>query len=275
MPLSVAYWSGDLPDPDMVPWYNDGARIDSRHPNDRLVRRRIASTGTPETTIFHGAHARLFRRAARLRRRRRDGGVDPVSPRPGAVSDTPCGDRERDGEIPPEVTQPVNVLREPPPLARAILWKPLPDAYHLLASMMRGARAPGVALRHAARLPSGRAPPTVRAGPGAWRLPCRPALRMPTHTRALRRREHRGAVRGRERSRDRVARYAGGFRYGSQATQPASAVAHWVVSERQRPRPAAAAGRRRDAHDVLRRAVADDDDRRAIVDELERCLLHL
>jgi hypothetical protein len=45
---------------------------------------------------------------------------------------------EPGGEIPREVTQPVNVLRESLPLARAILWKPLPDAYHLLASMMRG-----------------------------------------------------------------------------------------------------------------------------------------
>ena len=44
---------------------------------------------------------------------------------------------ERDGEIPTELTQGDNILREPPPLARATLWKPLPDAYHLLASMMR------------------------------------------------------------------------------------------------------------------------------------------
>src|SRR5688500_5157219 len=29
------------------------------------------------------------------------------------------------------------VLRDPMPTARAILWKPLPDSYHLLASMMR------------------------------------------------------------------------------------------------------------------------------------------
>src|SRR5688572_5291018 len=30
-----------------------------------------------------------------------------------------------------------HVRREPLPTARAILWKPLPDSYHLLASMMR------------------------------------------------------------------------------------------------------------------------------------------
>jgi hypothetical protein len=37
----------------------------------------------------------------------------------------------------PEVTPPDRVRREPLPSARAILWKPLPDSYHLLASMMR------------------------------------------------------------------------------------------------------------------------------------------
>jgi hypothetical protein len=36
-----------------------------------------------------------------------------------------------------EVTERVVVRREPIPTARAILWKPLPDSYHLLASMMR------------------------------------------------------------------------------------------------------------------------------------------
>ena len=43
---------------------------------------------------------------------------------------------ERD-EAPREVTERENVLRDPMPTARAILWKPLPDSYHLLASMMR------------------------------------------------------------------------------------------------------------------------------------------
>jgi hypothetical protein len=38
-----------------------------------------------------------------------------------------------------EVTEREHVLREPSPSARAILWKPLPDSYHLLASMMRAA----------------------------------------------------------------------------------------------------------------------------------------
>jgi Meckel syndrome type 1 protein len=43
----------------------------------------------------------------------------------------------RDTEIHREVTDHGNVLRDPLPTARAILWKPLPDSYHLLASMMR------------------------------------------------------------------------------------------------------------------------------------------
>lgn len=40
------------------------------------------------------------------------------------------------GDHPRQVTNEM-VRREPLPLARAILWKPLPDSYHLLASMMR------------------------------------------------------------------------------------------------------------------------------------------
>jgi hypothetical protein len=36
-----------------------------------------------------------------------------------------------------EVTERERVVRDPMPTARAILWKPLPDSYHLLASMMR------------------------------------------------------------------------------------------------------------------------------------------
>lgn len=36
-----------------------------------------------------------------------------------------------------DVTDRGRVLRDPLPTARAILWKPLPDSYHLLASMMR------------------------------------------------------------------------------------------------------------------------------------------
>ncbi|MGQ0715573.1 MAG: hypothetical protein ACT4PJ_17885 [Gemmatimonadaceae bacterium] len=40
-------------------------------------------------------------------------------------------------EAPEALTGPANVRREPVPSARAILWKPLPDSYHLLASMMR------------------------------------------------------------------------------------------------------------------------------------------
>jgi len=40
------------------------------------------------------------------------------------------------GDHPQQVTNEM-VRREPLPLARAILWKPLPDSYHLLASMMR------------------------------------------------------------------------------------------------------------------------------------------
>ncbi|HEY7408334.1 MAG TPA: hypothetical protein VH638_08720 [Gemmatimonadaceae bacterium] len=43
----------------------------------------------------------------------------------------------REGEDHREVTASANVLRDPLPTARAILWKPLPDSYHLLASMMR------------------------------------------------------------------------------------------------------------------------------------------
>ncbi len=43
----------------------------------------------------------------------------------------------RDAEVHREVTDRGNVLRDPLPTARAILWKPLPDSYHLLASMMR------------------------------------------------------------------------------------------------------------------------------------------
>lgn len=43
----------------------------------------------------------------------------------------------RDAEAPPDVTDRGHVLRDPLPTARAILWKPLPDSYHLLASMMR------------------------------------------------------------------------------------------------------------------------------------------
>jgi hypothetical protein len=45
--------------------------------------------------------------------------------------------RKRDPHV--EVTEREHVLREPSPSARAILWKPLPDSYHLLASMMRAA----------------------------------------------------------------------------------------------------------------------------------------
>jgi hypothetical protein len=44
---------------------------------------------------------------------------------------------ERDGEIQREVTGRERVVRDPMPTDRAILWKPLPDSYHLLASMMR------------------------------------------------------------------------------------------------------------------------------------------
>lgn len=43
------------------------------------------------------------------------------------------------GDPPVEVTERDHVLREPSPSSRAILWKPLPDSYHLLASMMRAA----------------------------------------------------------------------------------------------------------------------------------------
>ena len=43
----------------------------------------------------------------------------------------------RESEDHREVTASGNVLRDPLPTARAILWKPLPDSYHLLASMMR------------------------------------------------------------------------------------------------------------------------------------------
>ena len=44
---------------------------------------------------------------------------------------------ERSDEAPREVTERERVLRDPMPTGRAILWKPLPDSYHLLASMMR------------------------------------------------------------------------------------------------------------------------------------------
>ena len=44
---------------------------------------------------------------------------------------------ERNDEAHREVTEREHVLRDPLPTARAILWKPLPDSYHLLASMMR------------------------------------------------------------------------------------------------------------------------------------------
>ena len=43
----------------------------------------------------------------------------------------------RESEIQPEVTEREKVVRDPMPTDRAILWKPLPDSYHLLASMMR------------------------------------------------------------------------------------------------------------------------------------------
>jgi hypothetical protein len=43
----------------------------------------------------------------------------------------------RDTEVHPEVTDRGHIVRDPLPTARAILWKPLPDSYHLLASMMR------------------------------------------------------------------------------------------------------------------------------------------
>src|SRR5687767_7286123 len=43
----------------------------------------------------------------------------------------------RDTEGHPEVTDRGHIVRDPLPTARAILWKPLPDSYHLLASMMR------------------------------------------------------------------------------------------------------------------------------------------
>jgi hypothetical protein len=43
----------------------------------------------------------------------------------------------RDDKVHPEVSQREDVIREPLPSGRAILWKPLPDSYHLLASMMR------------------------------------------------------------------------------------------------------------------------------------------
>ncbi len=43
----------------------------------------------------------------------------------------------RDTEVHQEVTARGHVLRDPLPTARALLWKPLPDSYHLLASMMR------------------------------------------------------------------------------------------------------------------------------------------
>jgi hypothetical protein len=42
----------------------------------------------------------------------------------------------RDRDQRPEVTG-QEILRDPMPTERAILWKPLPDSYHLLASMMR------------------------------------------------------------------------------------------------------------------------------------------
>lgn len=42
-----------------------------------------------------------------------------------------------DGQRQTEVTERDNVVRDPMPTDRAILWKPLPDSYHLLASMMR------------------------------------------------------------------------------------------------------------------------------------------
>jgi hypothetical protein len=45
--------------------------------------------------------------------------------------------RNRDQEPEPEETEREQLRREPLPVARAILWKPLPDSYHLLASMMR------------------------------------------------------------------------------------------------------------------------------------------
>lgn len=45
----------------------------------------------------------------------------------------PKGRREPE----PHETEREPVRREPLPLARAVLWKPLPDSYHLLASMMR------------------------------------------------------------------------------------------------------------------------------------------
>lgn len=43
----------------------------------------------------------------------------------------------RDDEAHPAVTGREKILRDPLPTARGILWKPLPDSYHLLASMMR------------------------------------------------------------------------------------------------------------------------------------------
>lgn len=43
---------------------------------------------------------------------------------------------KRDRDERPDLTRP-SILRDPLPTARAILWKPLPDSYHLLASMMR------------------------------------------------------------------------------------------------------------------------------------------
>src|SRR5688500_5072365 len=45
--------------------------------------------------------------------------------------------RNRDQEPEPEETEREQLRREPLPVARAILWRPLPDSYHLLASMMR------------------------------------------------------------------------------------------------------------------------------------------
>ena len=50
----------------------------------------------------------------------------------GRFSRVGAGDKKE-----PKVPEDDHIRREPLPLDRAVLWKPLPDSYHFLASMMR------------------------------------------------------------------------------------------------------------------------------------------
>ncbi|HJR66006.1 MAG TPA: hypothetical protein VJ802_06225 [Gemmatimonadaceae bacterium] len=50
----------------------------------------------------------------------------------------------RDTEVHQQATARGTIIRDPLPTARALLWKPLPDSYHLLASMMRASEQQAV-----------------------------------------------------------------------------------------------------------------------------------